>query len=720
MQTVTAQRVRRFGWIWILTIAASLALADEPALWNAAWITDTQTPGCEWITSLIAKLQANKPKLVVHTGDTRFEWANQCAWREVMTLLRRETPPIEIHLAPGNHDLTNGVLKWHLRHAATQGIYRLDTGEMASGFGYYHDRVPRDVSGALWPAWNPEVLVHPAWQITANKKPAEAHQPEIPYRYTFKRGGIRFIVCDCYYTEDQRTWMRDLIVRPDDSSVSIVLHHKHEVDDLVKYFDGLEGRHNVRLVLCGDHHNYQFEERHGVTFVTAAGMAKGSTGENDAMTLWVYEDHLRLDRYVIPEGEPMRSVEGPFSIWTCEGEFSEYRRPEWAAPTSSSDGGNQPGDRAASPPDINQTPGPRTLGPDLLYNGDFDNHVWYERFRGWSPTGWYQWFTRGGHAPEHAVGRYPSPPHAAHSGKEYVRIHMWAYAWRGGILQVVRGAEPCRYYRLTAYGFFQPSGAPESNARIGINPCGLLAEQFSVDVTRHPAPKYDEGVGDDPKTPEVEGRDIAEDTVWSEYRDYDRWGKFEVIAEARSDTITAILYCAPKQRPATEPIYEMNWDSAVLREIPWATRRLVEDDCILSPDDRFQDLVVTVQPQVETAQVTWATKIPAGASQALYRFLDSQAVNQQRNAEGTPPTEIRARDFPFESAVFYERSAKRHRITIDALSIPEVAVQLQVIALSRVCEDGKCKTHCSPIARLSLPPPALSEQSPATQSAARE
>jgi len=45
----------------------------------------------------------------------------------------------------------------------------------------------------------------------------------------------------------------------------------------------------------------------------------------------------------------------------------------------------------------------RTIGPNLIYNGNFDNGVWYLRYRGYSPARWYQWFTCGGHAPK-AIG----------------------------------------------------------------------------------------------------------------------------------------------------------------------------------------------------------------------------------------------------------------------------------------------------------------------------
>ena len=657
----------------------SIARAEDvnaKPLWNVAWITDTQTPECEWITMLISRLMADKPKVVIHTGDTRFEWANRCAWKDVVDLLRIETPSIEFHLAPGNHDLVNGVLKLHLRRAATQGIYRLDSGLKAKGYGYYHGRVPEHVSGPLWPTWNPEVANHPAWQITANKKPTHWQHPETPYRYVFKRGGIRFIICDPYYTEEQKKWLQNLLLQPDDSCVSVVLHHTHQVDNLAKYFDGLKERHNVKLVLSGDHHHYCYEQRDGITYVTSAGIYGGHYGDCDAMTLWVYKDHLRLDRYLLPKGLPMKPIQGPTTIWTCEGEFSEYQRPQFPKrPLQYAMHSEKAG----------------TIGPNLIRNGDFENGIWYGRFRGWSPSYWYQWFTRGGHVPEHAVGK-----RLPHSGKEYVRLHMWAHAWRAGILQNIRDVEPCHMYRLTAYGFFQPKDTPEPNARIGIDPCGALAQQFSVDVSKHPAPKYDEGVGDDPKTDECDGPGIAETTVWSDYHNYYSWGKFEVTAEAKSDTITAILYCAPKQRPAEKPIYEMNWDSVTLCEVPWPTRRLVADDAVLTPDAGFKRIIVTTQPEHSTAQVTWKTKMPSGASQLLYRFRAWDAVAPDK-ADNVP----RSRDFLFETPVMYEKSASLHRMEIKHPEI-QSASTLEFVALSRTLVDGQCVTLCSPVVSINL------------------
>jgi len=694
-------RLRSLSFLSIsfLLLLLSPASADSPGskpLWTAAWITDTQTAACEWIDALIARVRAEKPSVVLHTGDTRFEWANRCAWRSVMSLFQTENGASEFHLAPGNHDLLNGVLKLHLRRAASLGLYRLDTGRKAEGWGFYHDRVPQYVSGPLWPVWNPEVVKHPAWQVEANRKPEDWRQPVIPYHYVFKRGKIRFIVCDCFVTSRQIEWVRNLIVKSDGSSVSILLQHKHEVDLLSAYFEGLEGKHNVKLVLSGDDHNFHYEKRCGVTFITGAGIAKGPGGENDAMVLRVYRDRLELVRYVIPPGDAPGPIEGPDVIWTAKGDFEQYRKP-WADGRSLS---GSPG--SVSEIGLSATAaleGLGTVGPNLVFNGDFDNHVWYGRFRGWSPSGWYQWFTRGGHAPEHAVGRFPSPPFHAHSGKEFVRIHMWAYAWRGGILQNVR-VQPCHYYRLTAFGCFQPKGAPMPNARIGIDPCGTLASQFSADVSKHPAGKYDEGIGDDPKTPEVDGPDFGEETVWSPYHAYYEWGKFQVEAEAKAPVITVILYCYPKQRPANKPIYEMNWDSVSLREIPWPTPRLVEENRLLEPDPTLKDLVVQIQPKLGTAQVTWETGLPAGASQVLYRFSTGDKASESgKSAREAPPV---SGDFPLATPVYYERSQTRHWVTISDFFPPQGAAYLEVVALSRVSGSCACNTMCSSVKRISL------------------
>ena len=307
--------------------AAGEGRTDGEPLWSVAVITDTQTPDRELTTALIDGLKQAGPDMVIHTGDTDFEWSNGFTLGAVADLVWSEPGGIEFHLAPGNHDLRGGALKAHLRQAATQGTFGIGRYAALSNQKYSGARPAVYITGAALPAWNPEIASHPAWQAETNVKFADWGDSSESCRYVFKRGGIRFIVCDWSYSNDQREWLRKVIMQPDDSSVSIVLHHAHFMSKLTRYFEGLEGRHNVKLVLSGHDHRYWHESRDGITYIAGAGIAR-SGRDCDVMMLQVYEDHLRLDRCVIPDGSRRAIVRAPEPIWTCEGNFSEYRRPQ--------------------------------------------------------------------------------------------------------------------------------------------------------------------------------------------------------------------------------------------------------------------------------------------------------------------------------------------------------------------------------------------------------
>jgi len=101
--------------------------------------------------------------------------------------------------------------------------------------------------------------------------------------------------------------------------------------DILLWEAGQPMENNVKLVLQGHHEGYKMYGGE-VPRLTGAGIANGPDNESDAFTLWVYKDHLQLDRYVIPAGgRTMKPVEGPVTVWTCEGSFSEYQRPELPA-----------------------------------------------------------------------------------------------------------------------------------------------------------------------------------------------------------------------------------------------------------------------------------------------------------------------------------------------------------------------------------------------------
>ena len=105
---------------------------DGEPLWNAAVITDTQTLQVEWIGALMGRLEEVRPEMVIHTGDTDFLWGDRWTLKAVADLVHARGGAAEFHLAPGNHDMHNGMLKAHLREAATEGVFRL---ERAPTFG---------------------------------------------------------------------------------------------------------------------------------------------------------------------------------------------------------------------------------------------------------------------------------------------------------------------------------------------------------------------------------------------------------------------------------------------------------------------------------------------------------------------------------------------------------------------------------------------------------
>ena len=81
-------------------------------------------------------------------------------------------------------------------------------------------------------------------------------------------------------------------------------------------------------------------------------------------------------------------------------------------------------------------------------------------------------------------------------------------------------------------------------------------------------------------------------------------------------------------------------------------------------------------------------------------YKDYAVARQSKDEK--EPTKVRSADFLFETPVVYERSATSHRVEITNLTVPQSAVELQVVALSRALSDGECKTRCSSLGRTKL------------------
>jgi hypothetical protein len=62
------------------------APAEDEALWNFVWLSDTEAhwQGCSnKMPPLLAKVAANRPKMVVHTGDSATSEGWRVQWETV-------------------------------------------------------------------------------------------------------------------------------------------------------------------------------------------------------------------------------------------------------------------------------------------------------------------------------------------------------------------------------------------------------------------------------------------------------------------------------------------------------------------------------------------------------------------------------------------------------------------------------------------------------------
>ncbi|MHC4742204.1 MAG: metallophosphoesterase family protein [Planctomycetota bacterium] len=300
---------------------------DLGQLWKAAIITDTQMPDRAKLITMLERIKQADPNIVIHTGDTDFDNPRKASAKAVAELLRTESGWREFHLAPGNHDMRRSRLKEPLRLAATIGGFNLKTGLHVERNTRFEARIAKYTPDTVWRPWNADVVDHLGWQAEPIVRYADWGRSAKSLRYVFERGGIRFIVCDWSYSSEQRRWLRDVITRPDDSSLSIILHHAHSIRKLSNYLEGFEGQHNVKLVLSGHDHRHHYYVRDGIAYITASGLAR-SGRDCDALVLEVFSDHVRLDRYVIPKGASLTDPINPRPIWTRKGDFTEYVRPK--------------------------------------------------------------------------------------------------------------------------------------------------------------------------------------------------------------------------------------------------------------------------------------------------------------------------------------------------------------------------------------------------------
>jgi len=233
----------------------------------------------------------------------------------------------------------------------------------------------------------------------------------------------------------------------------------------------------------------------------------------------------------------------------------------------------------------------QTQADSLLVNGNMEELAFY-----WKPPnhfiagGWMRWWLG------HVIPEYDDirawRPHRYDGDHAQIYFWYWYVPYTAGIYQRV-AVQPCTFYQFSMYGRNHSAPGADHHARIGIDPLG---RQYTT--------------MDDPRV-----ESLPDDIVWSpEQTFFYTWGLHTVIAESRSDHITAITYVSPDH--SHQP-YDTFWDAGTLTKVPPPSERLA-DPPGWTPDG-FITNVVSYTSYISPGQlfIEWETGEPA-STQVVY------------------------------------------------------------------------------------------------------
>jgi hypothetical protein len=218
-----------------------------------------------------------------------------------------------------------------------------------------------------------------------------------------------------------------------------------------------------------------------------------------------------------------------------------------------------------------------------LKNGNMEEGFYWKYPNHYIANEWRRWWI-GESIPEYDDVRAWRPER--YDGKHAQIYFRWGRPYTEGIFQRV-SVQPCTYYQFSMYGRNHSNAKINHHARIGIDPLG---RNYGLYMSSLPS-----------------------DIVWSpEQTFYYTWGQHTVIAESRSDLITAIAYVSPDNVYTT---YDTFWDTGTLIELPPPPGQLPDP-----PNWDASEFITGVISYTESNSlfVEWETMEPASA-QVWYR-----------------------------------------------------------------------------------------------------
>ncbi|MBN2101168.1 metallophosphoesterase [Candidatus Dojkabacteria bacterium] len=303
--------------------------------WNFVVIGDTQAAK-EYIyyDTYFSKIFEANPEILFHVGD--FDWSlpTENPLKGILSVQYRRFDdsdpdndyPVEIHVAPGNHDDGCGsTLYPHYINGICYGKHTTDAAGKCEHLSWSN---------------------HLPFNTEVQNVQGYCDFDSQDHQYVFERGGIRFIMLERPFidgAEAKRAWFEEQVCKKNSASISIAFLHENDFHNLKLLLDGLPcgTNHNLKAVFMGHGHNFEYEEYKGVHMLEVSGMVYCSRREEgtecegcdgcDFINVMVNSDKISVVRTQYDLG----SIDYEKEIFSVTGSFSEYNHPGYAQDDSS-------------------------------------------------------------------------------------------------------------------------------------------------------------------------------------------------------------------------------------------------------------------------------------------------------------------------------------------------------------------------------------------------
>lgn len=321
--------------------------------------------------------------------------------------------------------------------------------------------------------------------------------------------------------------------------------------------------------------------------------------------------------------------------------------------------------------------------PNLLVNSNFDELPFY-----WRPPnhfvagGWYRWWLQATVMPEFDdVNKPGGVRRETYLTGGHAQVYFkWGHHYTAGIFQVVHGLTPCRPYELTMHARTHSLDGAHPGSRIGLDPWGA---HLALDG-------------------EVSDFTPLHRANWSrEQTALFQWEELAVTAEPRGESMTAILYAAPRPGdPGRTHYYDTFWDAGALRAADY------EGDRLPGPIQATTGLIYDVSTAVSSQELTvnWKLSVPA-TTQVWYGLVSpSQVVTGTDHLTRTVYLPLASQirfDFEHTLPVNYDVTELTHTAVIRDYTPGQT---INAVVLARRLVDGVCVTeYAGPFVIKTLP-----------------